>query len=81
MIFASLLRSAQNAQVKSVSVYIKMKKTVVFSVMVTGLLLASMTANAQYKDGKGQEETPKTESELILEKAKSSETPVVITLE
>jgi len=58
-----------------------MKKTVVFSVMVTGLLLASMTANAQYKDGKGQEETPKTESELILEKAKSSETPVVITLE
>ena len=71
MIFASLLRSAQNAQVKSVSVYIKMKKTVVFSVMVSGLLLASMTANVQYKDGKSKEETPKTDSELILDRAKS----------
>ena len=58
-----------------------MKKTVVFSVMVSGLLLASLAANAQYKDGKGQEETTKTESDLILEKAKSSEAPVVITLE
>ena len=49
--------------------------------MVSGLLLASLAANAQYKDGKGQEETTKTESDLILEKAKSSEAPVVITLE
>ena len=44
-----------------------MKKTAVFSVMLSGLLFMSVTADAQYKE--------------TLEKAKSSETPVVITLE
>ena len=44
-----------------------MKKTAVFSVMLLGLLCASVSANAQYKE--------------TLEQAKSSETPVVITLE
>ena len=44
-----------------------MKKTAVFSVMLIGLLFATVTANAQYKE--------------TLEQAKSSETPVVITLE
>ena len=44
-----------------------MKKTAVFSVMLLGLLCATVTANAQYKE--------------TLEQAKSSETPVVITLE
>ena len=58
-----------------------MKKKAVFSVMVSGLLLFSMAADAQYRTGKGQEETPKTESQLILEQAESSESPVVITLE
>ena len=58
-----------------------MKKTAVFSVMVAGLLLVSNAADAQYRDGKGQEEKPKTESQLILDEAKSSQTPVVITLE
>ena len=38
-------------------------------------------ANAQYKDKKAQEETPKTEAQLIMEQADSSETPVVITLD
>ncbi len=58
-----------------------MKKTAVFSVMVSGLLLVSIAADAQYRTEKGQEETPKTESQLILEQAESSESPVVITLE
>ena len=58
-----------------------MMKTAVFSVMVAGLLLVSAAAQAQYRDGKGQEEMPKTESQLILEQAESSQTPVVITLE
>ena len=49
--------------------------------MVSGLLLVSMSADAQYRTEKGQEETPKTESQLILEQAKSSESPVIITLE
>ena len=44
-----------------------MKKTAVFSVMLIGLLFATVTANAQYKE--------------TLEQAKSSETPVAITLE
>ena len=44
-----------------------MKKTAVFSVMLLGLLCASVSANAQYKE--------------TLEQAKSSETPVAITLE
>ena len=44
-----------------------MKKTAVFSVMLIGLLCATVSANAQYKE--------------TLEQAKSSETPVVITLE
>ena len=44
-----------------------MKKTAVFLVMLSGLLCAAMSANAQYK--------------TTLEQAKSSETPVVITLE
>ena len=38
-----------------------MMKTAVFSVMVAGLLLVSAAAQAQYRDGKGQEETPKTD--------------------
>ena len=58
-----------------------MKKTAVFSVMVSGLLFVSQAADAQFRDEKGQEETPKTESQLILEQAESSQTPVVITLE
>ena len=36
---------------------------------------------AQYKDKKAAEEAPKTETELIIESARSAETPVVITLE
>ncbi len=45
-----------------------------------GTLLAPVSASAQRKD-KNQEEAPKTEAQLILEKADSSDTPVIITLE
>ena len=38
-------------------------------------------ANAQYKDKKAQDEAPKTEAQLIMEQADSSEVPVVITLQ
>ena len=40
-----------------------------------------LSADAQYKDKKKQEEAPKTEAQLLLEKAESSEAPVIITLE
>lgn len=39
------------------------------------------SADAQYRDKKNQEETPKTEAQQIIELADSSETPVVISLE
>ena len=39
------------------------------------------SADAQYRDKKNQEETPKTEALQIIELADSSETPVVISLE
>ena len=58
-----------------------MKKTAVFSVIFSGLILFPICADAQYRDGKSQEETPKTGSQIILEQAQSSEKPVVITLE
>jgi outer membrane protein TolC len=58
-----------------------MKKTAVFSVMVMGLLLVSLAADAQYRDGKGQEETPMTDGQFIIEYARTSQKPVVITLE
>lgn len=38
-------------------------------------------ANAQYKSKKAQEEAPKTDTELLMEQAEASQTPVVITLQ
>ncbi len=58
-----------------------MKKLAVITVIIMGTLLAPVSASAQYKDKKNQEEAPKTEAQLILEKVDSSETPVIITLE
>ena len=49
--------------------------------MVMGLLLVSLSADAQYRDGKGQEETPMTDGQFIIEYARTSQKPVVITLE
>ena len=53
----------------------------VTTVILAGLFLVPFISNAQYKDKKTAEETPKTEAEIILESAASAEKPVVITLE
>ena len=59
-----------------------MKKSVVSAVVIAGMVFSHVDASAQYRDKDAlQEETPRTESELILEEAASSETPVIITLE
>ena len=57
-----------------------MRKSVVIAAVLSGVL-ASSVASAQYKDRKAVEQTPKTETELLLEKADSAQQPVVITLE
>ena len=56
-----------------------MKKLVVTMVILAGMTLSHTAAFAQFK--KNVEEAPKTETDLLIEKAESSETPVVITLE
>ncbi len=56
-----------------------MKKLAVITVIVAGTMMAPASVSAQYR--KASEEAPKTEAQLILEKADSSETPVIITLE
>ena len=48
-------------------------------VVFAGMMLSHTAAFAQFK--KTVEETPKTETDLLIEKVESSETPVVITLE
>ena len=58
-----------------------MKKLAVTALIMTGMVLSHSFAHAQYKDGKASEPETKTEAQLILEQAESSETPVVITLE
>ena len=52
-----------------------------YSAIIAGLLLIPFSADAQYRDKKNQEEAPKTEAQQLIEKADSSETPVIITLE
>ena len=58
-----------------------MKKLAVTTVILAGLVFSQSAALAQYKTKNAPEETPKTETELLLEQAESSETPVVITME
>ena len=57
----------------------QMKNLVVTMVILAGMTLFHTAAFAQFK--KTVEEAPKTETDLLIEKAESSETPVVITLE
>ena len=57
-----------------------MKKFAVISVIFAGILLSQSDAFAQFKT-KSEPETVKTETDLLIEKVESSETPVVITLE
>ena len=58
-----------------------MKKIKLTTVILAGLLVAPVAATAQYKDKKTAEQTPKTETELLLERAEVAQQPVVITLE
>ena len=58
-----------------------MKKIKLTTVILAGLLVAPLAATAQFKDKKAAEQAPKTEAELLLEKAESAQQPVVITLE
>lgn len=57
-----------------------MKNLAVTTVILAGILFSQTAAHAQFKSKKA-EEAPKTETDLLLEKAEASETPVVITLE
>ena len=58
-----------------------MKKLAVTAVIIAGMAFSHADAFAQYKTKNAPQETPKSESELILEEAASSEAPVIITLE
>jgi outer membrane protein TolC len=58
-----------------------MKKTVVIMVSLAVLLLTPLSVSAQYKDKQSADQTPKTETDILLEQAQSAEKPVVITLE
>ena len=58
-----------------------MKKTVVIMVSLAVLLLTPLSVSAQYKDRQSADQTPKTETDILLEQAQSAEKPVVITLE
>ena len=57
-----------------------MKKLVVFTVISSAVLFFSASVNAQQKTKKG-EEAPKTETQLLLEKAETADSPLVITLD
>ena len=58
-----------------------MKKLAVTAVIIAGMVFSHADAFAQFKTKNAPEETPKTESDLLLEEAASSEAPVIITLE
>lgn len=57
-----------------------MKRLVVISVISSAVLFLPASVNAQQKTKKG-EEAPKTEVQLLLEKADSADSPLVITLD
>ena len=58
-----------------------MKKFTFFSAIIAGFVLIPFTADAQYKNKKNQEEAPKTEAQLLLEKVDSAQAPVILTLD
>lgn len=58
-----------------------MKKLTLTTVILAGLFGVQFAASAQFKDKKAAQEQPKTEAEMLLEKAESAQEPVVITLE
>lgn len=49
--------------------------------IIAGMVFSHVDAFAQYRTGAAPQDAPKSESEIILEEAALSETPVIITLE
>ena len=58
-----------------------MKKLTFFSAIIAGMVLIPFSADAQYRDRKNQEDAPKTEAQVLLEKVDSAKTPVILTLD
>ena len=58
-----------------------MKKLAVTAVIAGAALLFNTDAMAQYKDKSAQDAAQKTEAQILMEEADSSETPVIISLE
>ena len=58
-----------------------MKKLAVTAVIAGAALLFNTDAMAQYKDKGAQDAAQKTEAQILMEEADSSETPVIISLE
>ena len=58
-----------------------MKKLAVTAVILAGAILSQTDAFAQYRTKDANDETQKTEAQIIMDEASSSETPVIITLE
>lgn len=58
-----------------------MKNLAVIIISAGAFLLSTTAANAQYRTKDVEDNAPKTEAEIIMEKAEASETPVIITLE
>ena len=52
-----------------------MKKLMLTTVILSGLLGFQFTASAQFRDKNDAQDQPKTEAEVLLEKAESAQEP------
>ena len=58
-----------------------MKKLAVVAMIAGAVLLSQTDAMAQYKDKNAQDAAQKTEAQMLLDEASTSEAPVIISLE
>ena len=58
-----------------------MKKLAVVAMIAGAVLLSQTDAMAQYKDKNAQDAAQKTEAQILLDEASTSEAPVIISLE
>ena len=77
MIGANFATEKRLLKINQFSVYKSMKKLAVTAMILVGALLSQLDAFAQYKP----EEVQKSEAQVLMDDAMTSETPVVITLE
>ena len=77
MIGANFATEKRLLKINQFSVYKSMKKLAVTAMILAGALLSQLDAFAQYKP----EEVQKSEAQVLMDDAMTSETPVVITLE